>query len=229
MSQYDFELGGSTAKKSSGQQLLALPSSDLLEGFVRPEKPEPLPPSYPPPDIPRNFVPIHRSGTSRFDVKPKTEAEIRGLGRHDLNAFQRAAILEEVLEEAPDQKPQPETPLAKPTPAEVVAQALAQIRRKQEEMAATAAASKAVQVKSVPPPAAPVPDSQKEAKIASLKAFVQSSITVTNFKPFARDPEKQFRFDAFTVLSKAGRLDELRLLQPEGMTEWEVEREKVVS
>jgi len=226
MSQYDFELGAAARnKKPAGRQLLALPASDVLDGFIRATKPETVKKAYPPPDIPRDFNRIHRSQRSRFDVKPMSETEIRGLGRHDLNAYQRAAIMEQVLD-VPEGEPgapaEPAAPPAKPTPAEVVAQALAQIRRKQEEMSAQAKAS----LPATPTPA-PIVDPQKESKIASLKAFVQKSLTTTTFQPFARDPAKQFRFDAFNVLSKAGRLEEFRLLQPDGMTDWEYEREQV--
>ena len=72
MSQYDFELGGPKAKKPA-TNLLALPSSDVLEGFVRASNPDPVPKIFPPPVIPRDFNPIHRIGRSRFDVKPMTE------------------------------------------------------------------------------------------------------------------------------------------------------------
>lgn len=242
MSQYDFELGGPKVKKPASN-LLALPCSDLLEGFVRATKPEPIPKIFPPPVVPRDFNPIHRIGKSRFDLKPMTEAELKGLGRHALDANQRAAILNEVLDmpassqshaEAyaaiPQEQEPPavETPTAQPTPAEVVAKALAEIR----ERMAVQQQGKAPAVPADKKPPAAIPsavDPDREAKIASLKAFVQQNLpAASNFRPFARDPDKQARFDAFSVLSKVGRLDEFRLLQPSSMTEWEMDHEKVL-
>lgn len=48
-----------------------------------------------------------------------------------------------------------------------------------------------------------------------------------SFRPFARDPEKQKRYDKFLVCAKNGRSDALFLLQPATMTEWEKEAEGV--
>nr|SVE85957.1 EOG090X013U [Daphnia similis] len=129
MSQYDFELGGAKPKKK-GSNMLALPCSDVLDGFVRAKQNEPVFKRYPPPVIPKDFVPIHRSQHSRFDVKPMTQAELSGLGRHDLNANQRAAILNEVLSMPPETPQAPSETVSTPlTPAEVVAQALIQIKK----------------------------------------------------------------------------------------------------
>lgn len=237
MSRYDFELGGPKAKKSNN--MLALGAPDVLDGFVRATKRDPEYTNYPAPKLPKDFVPIHRTGKSRFDVKPKTDAELRGLGRHDLNANQRAAMMQDVLDvpsgaNKPDfMAPEDEEPATISTAAEIVAKALEQIKKN------IAAQKEKIPVKEEPEPTAvPTPDQvaaahsvfdpARETKIASLKAFVQSNRVASTFQPFSRDPDKQFRFDAFNVLSNAGRLDELHLLQPEKMTEWEREREKVI-
>ncbi|XP_037068932.1 G patch domain-containing protein 1-like [Pollicipes pollicipes] len=44
-------------------------------------------------------------------------------------------------------------------------------------------------------------------------------------KPFARDPEKQARYEKFLKLSAANRKEDYRLLLPASMTDWERERE----
>ena len=131
LSRYDFELGGAPKRKQPTQQLLALPSTDLLEGFIRPIRAEEVPKAFPVPYLPRDFVPIHRSQKSRFDVKPRTETQ---KGRHDLNAHQRAAILHEVLdmtgEPLVEHIEQTEIKSEKkPTADEIIAQALSQIRK----------------------------------------------------------------------------------------------------
>ncbi len=225
MSQYDFELGGAKPKKKDSQ-LLALPCSDILDGFVRAKKTEPIHKHYPPPVVPKDFVPIHRSQNSRFDLKPITEAEMKGLGRHDLNAHQRAAILNEVLGMPPETQPGlavSAQPPSKPTPEEVVAQALAQIKK-----TIAAQQEKSVQVAKEAKIAASIIDPEKEAKVTKLKAFIETSRTISTFQPFARDMDKQYRFEAYCILSKSKRLDEFHILQPDTMTAWEREREEVI-
>lgn len=238
MSQYDFVLGGAPEKKKSSK-MLALPPTDILEGFVRATKPCAVQHRYPPPIIPKDFVPIHRSQQSRFDVKPLTDAEIKGLGRHDLNAFQRSAILDEVLdmplgsqstlnEASSDNVAQQPT---KMTPAEVVAQALVQIRKNIEAQKGKSlqAVQETEQIAKVTQTTVAVAvDPDREAKVARLKAFVDSSRTTSTFQPFAKDAEKQYRFEAYCTLSKHKRLEEFHLLQPDSMTTWEREREEVL-
>ncbi|KZS14445.1 G patch domain-containing protein 1 [Daphnia magna] len=233
MSQYDFELGGAKPKKKNSN-MLALPCSDVLDGFVRGKQNEPVFKRYPPPVIPKDFVPIHRSLHSRFDVKPMTQAELSGLGRHDLNANQRAAILNEVLSMPPEtaQAPAPPETVSTPlTPAEVVAQALIQIKKNiaaQQEKSGQIVQDEEQKVKLEKTTAVSlVIDPDREAKVAKLKSFVESSRTISSFQPFARDLDKQYRFEAFCILSKSNRLAEFHLLQPGNMTAWEREREEV--
>ena len=94
----------------------------------------------------------------------------------------------------------------------------------QEEKASQLAADK---LKVVDPSKNLNRDPEREAKITELKAFVERSLTVSSFQPFSRDADKQFRFDAFNILKKSGRIEEFQLLQPETMTEWERQRENV--
>jgi G patch domain-containing protein 1 len=230
MSQYDFELGpGRKEKKSS--KMLALPAPDLLDGFIRAAKRDPSVKMYQLPDVPRDWVPIHRNKKSRFDVKPLTENELKGLGRHDLNAYQRAVILEEVLDAGTQS-----TTIQEVKAVETVEHVKSvQLNQKSiEQQIATfdfdsllsqvkmgVAKQKAVAASALPP------DPEREMKRAELKKFVEGSVKATTFQPFAKEPEKQFRFDAFNVLSKCGRMAEFSVLYPDIMTEWEREREKV--
>ena len=230
MSQYDFELGPSRKEKKSSKTL-ALPAPDLLDGFIRAAKRDPSVKMYQLPDVPRDWVPIHRNKKSRFDVKPLTENELKGLGRHDLNAYQRAAILEEVLDVGTQS-----TTIQEVKAAETVEHVRSvQVNQKSiEQQIATfdfdsllsqvkmgVAKQKAVAASALPP------DPEREMKRAELKKFVEGSVKATTFQPFAKEPEKQFRFDAFNVLSKCGRMAEYSVLYPDIMTEWEREREKV--
>ena len=228
MSRYDFELGGSRAKKPDSK-MLALPHPDLLDGFVRASHPEPRSKAYPLPDLPRDFNPIHRNKKSRFDVQPLSEKELKGLGRHDLNAFQRAAILNEVLDVNADQSSTYSRTIV--TQHSSSSSSAAFIRQegpvagsfeavlnkvKMEVAASQKAAEK-------PPP----PDPDKQIKAVELKKFIDTNLTPSTFQPFSKDPSKQYRFDAYNILSKAGRLNEFHVLFPDSMTEWQREREKV--
>lgn len=49
--------------------------------------------------------------------------------------------------------------------------------------------------------------------------------SVTTFKPFAADPEKEKRYNYFISLNKEDRIKKLMVMQPFGMTEWERDRE----
>lgn len=227
---------GRCENQKENSQMLALPCSDILDGFVRATRNEPIYKRYPAPVIPKDFVPIHRSINSRFDLKPVTQAELRGLGRHDLNAHQRAAILNDVLSMPPETQQATEPPKAEPpvplTPAEVVAQASIQIKKNiaaQQEKSGQVVQQEAEQkVKLSLVKSAPVVDPDKEAKVTKLKAFIESSRTISSFQPIARDMDKQYRFEAFCILSKNKRLEEFHLLQPDSMTAWEREREEVM-
>ena len=79
-----------------------------------------------------------------------------------------------------------------------------------------------------------VPSDQQEtdSKPPTLPEFLQnikpdSGLSLSSFKPFARDEAKQKRYDQYLVCIENNRRDALSLLQPKSMTEWEKEREKV--
>jgi G patch domain-containing protein 1 len=60
-----------------------------------------------------------------------------------------------------------------------------------------------------------------------LSSAMPSASSAASFKPFARDADKQKRYEQYLVCLKNNRHDALALLQPKTMTEWEREREKV--
>jgi len=79
-----------------------------------------------------------------------------------------------------------------------------------------------------------IPSDQLEAdcKPPTLPEFLQnfkpdSGMSLSSFKPFARDEEKQKRYDQYLVCIENNRRDALPLLQPKSMTGWAKEREKV--
>ena len=71
-----------------------------------------------------------------------------------------------------------------------------------------------------------------DSKPPTLPEFLQnfkpdSGMSLSSFKPFARDEGKQKRYDQYLICIENNRRDALSLLQPKSMTEWEKEREKV--
>jgi len=74
------------------------------------------------------------------------------------------------------------------------------------------------EVKDEEPPPAPV----------KLPDFLKGEIkTDGSFKPFARNPEKQKRYDQYRLCLENDSPEVLRSLQPRTMTEWEKEKEKL--
>lgn len=69
------------------------------------------------------------------------------------------------------------------------------------------------------------------AKIADLLSnegdVKKTARSLSSFQPFSRDGEKQKRYEKYLVCVKNGKRDALHLLQPQSMTEWERERERV--
>ena len=70
---------------------------------------------------------------------------------------------------------------------------------------------------------------QSDEQIRKLLASASSTPSgeLGSFQPFARDAEKQKRYEKYVVCARNGRADALPLLQPKTMTEWERERERV--
>ena len=75
-------------------------------------------------------------------------------------------------------------------------------------------------------------ESEEDSKPPTLPEFLQnfkpgSGDGLASFKPFARNADKQNRYEQYLVCVQNNRRDALSLLQPKTMTDWEKEREKV--
>ncbi len=87
-------------------------------------------------------------------------------------------------------------------------------------------------ISEVPPEPKTVEEqTESEEQIRKLLAEnfdkAKASMLDGTFKPFARDEEKQKRYEKYLVCVKNGRKDALPILQPKTMTEWERDRERV--
>ncbi|CAH0696364.1 unnamed protein product [Spodoptera exigua] len=106
MSHYDFSLDvpEHTKKNTPGKD--SQKNRNVLEGFVKSSKPLPSVPTYPPPALPRDYVPA-AAGARRSRFEPTSQQpRDQGLGRHELSAKARG----ELLGEKPLPPPPPETP-----------------------------------------------------------------------------------------------------------------------
>ncbi|XP_061380463.1 G patch domain-containing protein 1 homolog [Danaus plexippus] len=88
MTHYDYEMGPEvTTKKHVAKQ-----QNNVLQGFVKSKAKPPSVASYPPPTLPRGYVPATRR--SRFDESRPPQRD-QGLGRHELTSAARGALLGE--------------------------------------------------------------------------------------------------------------------------------------
>nr|CAG4643718.1 EOG090X013U [Lepidurus arcticus] len=77
MSRYDFELGAS-APKEKRKTLPALTyNSPHVEGFEPAKDKPPVFKVYPPPTLPQNFAPFHKTSRSRWDIPPELYYPLR--------------------------------------------------------------------------------------------------------------------------------------------------------
>uniref|UniRef100_A0A1B6DZX4 G-patch domain-containing protein n=1 Tax=Clastoptera arizonana TaxID=38151 RepID=A0A1B6DZX4_9HEMI len=172
MNRYDFALDtpamlAEKRKKEKHSKLLAKSSSDagILEGFIASTSTIKRN-IYPPPALPKDFIPRHVTRTSRFEPKTiQKDVNNSVWNEQQLTAIDRTAIVNE-------------------TP------------KVHEEVPA------------------------KRTEIDSIEK------TITEFKPFKTDPEKQERYEKYLTLVKQGKEDLLSNLQPLSMTQWEIQREK---
>ncbi|CAG9570971.1 unnamed protein product [Danaus chrysippus] len=88
MTNYDYEMGPEVTKKKD----VAKQQNNVLQGFVKSKAKLPSIASYPPPTLPRGYVPTTRK--SRFDESITPQRD-QGLGRHELTAAARGALLGE--------------------------------------------------------------------------------------------------------------------------------------
>uniref|UniRef100_A0A0C9RM12 CG8833_1 protein n=1 Tax=Fopius arisanus TaxID=64838 RepID=A0A0C9RM12_9HYME len=124
MSRYDFTLGPES-KKTPRRKPNESTVEGCLEGFVPAKNTLPRHKYFPPPELPKDFKPIHRVRKSRFspaeDLKDSNQstremAHRKGLARHDLDATDRSVILGESSSHDKPTGPD-KTSQSKPSPA----------------------------------------------------------------------------------------------------------------
>ncbi|XP_048040948.1 LOW QUALITY PROTEIN: G patch domain-containing protein 1 [Megalobrama amblycephala] len=265
MSNYDTVLGGEepgdglfgwtapqqyTRKKNDSKRDVAY-SGRILEGFTLASQVTEIKTVYPPPDLPRDYRPVHYF---RPVVDPSTVSPIvaqalqasRGhlsqdapqQGRHKLDSTQRR----DMLGETPLQGPSSVFELLDSKDRE----RLNEIRRGAEglnksagsissaaDRAAVVAAAKAAALQALSSrfqSNTPQPDSHTPASSESQMALNAWSGPTADasktFKPFANNPQKQARYDLYINKLKQGNKDALESSLDCSMTEWERGRER---
>uniref|UniRef100_A0A0D9QXF1 G-patch domain containing 1 n=1 Tax=Chlorocebus sabaeus TaxID=60711 RepID=A0A0D9QXF1_CHLSB len=187
---------------------------------------------YPPPELPRDYRPVHYfrpmvATTSENSHLLQVLSESAGKAtpdpgthsKHQLNASKRAQLLGE-------------TPIQ--GSATSVLEFLSQKDKERIKEMKQATDLKAAQLKArslaqnaqssraQPSPAAAAGHCSWHVALGGGTATLKAS----NFKPFAKDPEKQKRYEEFLVHMKQGQKDALERCLDPSMTEWERGRER---
>ena len=206
MTQYDFALETPDERKrrlkgeAREKRRTKNAASSALPGFVPAKNPlQPLK-VYPAPQLPPNFVPLHAVKKSRFSRNEREEdAKIeelkkQGLQRHQLSRDERRILLEEnTAPEAPRQS-------VSFTPAVT-------------EESAVKTSSVAAAEASQPPKVDARAEQDNVARMERLKKFAEvlqaysstkREVSSDSFKPFAKHPGKQERYEKYLTLKAAG-------------------------
>ncbi|KAI5758279.1 GPATCH1 [Gulo gulo luscus] len=203
----------------------------ILDGFSLASKPLSSKKTYPPPELPRDYRPVHYfrpvvAATSEnshllqilSESARKPVPDPGTCSRHQLNASKRGELLGE-------------TPVQGSSTS--VLEFLSQKDKERIKEMKQATDLKAAQLKarslaqnasrSRPQPSSPdVGHCSWQLALSSGTASTRAS----NFKPFAKDPEKQKRYEEFLVNMKRGQKDALERCLDPSMTEWERGRER---
>ncbi|XP_008583744.1 PREDICTED: G patch domain-containing protein 1 [Galeopterus variegatus] len=203
----------------------------ILDGFSLASKPLSSKKIYPPPELPRDYRPVHYfrplvAATSENShllpvLSESTGKAVHDPGthsRHQLNASKRG----ELLGEMPFQGS-----------ATSVLEFLSQKDKERIKEMKQATDLKAAQLKARSL-AQHAPSSRPQASSPDVGHFSwhmalgggTAPTKASNFKPFAKDPEKQKRYEDFLVHMKQGKKDALERCLDPSMTEWERGRER---
>ncbi|XP_059849340.1 G patch domain-containing protein 1 isoform X2 [Hypanus sabinus] len=196
-------------RKAKGSDIPTGYIGKLLEGFTLGSK---LPKSmkvYGPPELPRDYRPVHyfrpvvSSGAVSTTVAQalmestgQLSSDTTTKSRHQLNAAQRRELLGE---------------RALPGPCSVFDLLAEEDKLRLQEVQRTASHVPSPH----PPPSLPSQPSSSECSARS-----------SEFKPFLKDPEKQKRYEEYRRKLNAGHHDALNSSLDPSMTEWEQGRER---
>lgn len=225
-----------TKKKDQNKDALYL--GKILEGFTLAQKPEEEKMIFPPPQLPRDYRPVHRfhpgiSVTHLSGVSPALAEALRTskghmvkdepqTGRHQLDSGQRGAQLGEETLKGPSSV----MDLLRPEDREKLrnfrtSKSLHSTKPSVSQDASRPAVPSGMSARSVVTP----PSFQQQQQQEALTAWRGQSST-QSFKPFERNPDKQSRYDVYLSRLQQGDRDALEQSLDPSMTEWERSRER---
>ncbi|XP_034800262.2 G patch domain-containing protein 1 isoform X1 [Pan paniscus] len=204
----------------------------ILDGFSLASKPLSSKKIYPPPELPRDYRPVHYfrpmvAATSENSHLLQVLSESAGKAtpdpgthsKHQLNASKRA----ELLGETPIQGSATSVlEFLSQKDKERIKEMKQATDLKAAQLKARSLAQNAQSSRAQPSPAAAAGHCSWNMALGGGTATLKAS----NFKPFAKDPEKQKRYDEFLVHMKQGQKDALERCLDPSMTEWERGRER---
>ncbi|NWH61299.1 GPTC1 protein, partial [Geococcyx californianus] len=214
------------SKKKSEREVKYI--GKILDGFSLASKSSAPSKTYPPPDLPRNYRPVHyfrpvvAAGNDNSHLQKvleestgKLESDTTQQSRHALNASQRAERLGEAALKGP-------APSVLEYLSEKDRERLKEVKQASEQqmkakMLAQQSRSSRFQ------PASPEDASRKWQMLLGGQLATAGP---SDFKPFARNPEKQKRYESFLKSLKQGEKDTLEQYLDPSMTEWERGREQ---
>nr|XP_027322855.1 G patch domain-containing protein 1 [Anas platyrhynchos] len=200
----------------------------ILDGFSLASKSSAPNKIYLPPDLPRNYRPVHyfrpviAAGNENYHLQKALEESTGKLGsnttqqsRHALNASQRREQLGEAVLKGP---------------ARSVMEYLSEKDRERLKEVKQASEQQ-MKAKTLPQPSRnsrfqPASADDAFQKWQMLLGGQIANAGSSDFKPFAKDPEKQKRYENFVRSLKQGEKDTLERHLDPTMTEWERGREQ---
>jgi len=244
MSRYDFSLGPERKTKTRWSQ--GGPSSsqiDCLEGFIHAKERLESKKVFKPPELPKNFAPVHAIRKSRFYPPIAIPVE-NSKRREPLNAIDRARI----LEDSDENLKKPQAPSSASVASNIISKTLnlhgkqqIEERRKLENQQKTTSNSWLDKLNAQNfVKGGIVGSGQDTGNLKKLEDF-KKSFSVSNTdksvksdsldisetrKLFLSDPDKQRRFEQYLIFSKNGERNKFESIQPLSMTDWEREQER---
>ncbi|NXD87823.1 GPTC1 protein, partial [Halcyon senegalensis] len=200
----------------------------ILDGFSLASKSPTPSKMYPPPDLPRNYRPVHyfrpviAAGNENHHLRRaleestgKLESDKTQQSRHALNAFQRRERLGETCLKGP-------APSVLEYLSEKDRERLKEVKQASEQQMK----AKMLPQQSPNSRLQPAPPDDASHKWQMLLGGQLANAGSSDFKPFARNPEKQKRYENFVKSLKQGEKDTLEHYLDPSMTEWERGREQ---
>ncbi|NXE05938.1 GPTC1 protein, partial [Lophotis ruficrista] len=200
----------------------------ILDGFSLASKSSTPSKIYPPPDLPRNYRPVHyfrpviAAGNENCHLQKaleestgKLQSDTTQQSRHALNASQRRELLGEAGLKGP-------APSVLEYLSEKDRQRLKEVKQASEQQMK----AKMLPQQSQNSRFQPVSPEDASRKWQMLVGGQLANAGSSDFKPFARNPEKQKRYESFVKSLKQGEKDTLEHYLDPSMTEWERGREQ---